>query len=334
MSKQKERMNTLANAGIETGKYFSLELPTGLKPGTKIHVMISEDGSPVITPEKEEKLVHETNDDVMIQQIMEDGYIANSKLYRRWVMAQMFRALNYQRYETKVVYGAYGYSIVKTLKASGYNDYVKEQYPYFYQFTMMKDELEQLLKLQYSDQMYFCERAKFFTKEVVIATCEDYLTKLQKYVANLPTKEVAGRSSKFVFGRRIYMEDMERELYAPVKNYIRIMSAARSLLEFNRAYVQFMNHMYSLPVDTPKAKAWKDAFKGAGAYYTCKNLILYHDCKVTGVYGTATDHVRYLEGKLHEYQGEGWRMFAFMNKLIEDNLFDFKRRMEEIYRNK
>jgi hypothetical protein len=37
-----------------------------------------------------------------------------------------------------------------------------------------------------------------------------------------------------------------------------------------------------------------------------------------------------LKRKLNEYRGEGWRMFAFMKKVIEDNNFNFDRRMEEI----
>lgn len=31
------------------------------------------------------------------------------------------------------------------------------------------------------------------------------------------------------------------------------------------------------------------------------------------------------------YKGEGWRMFALMKKVIEDNSFDFDKRMKEIY---
>jgi hypothetical protein len=41
--------------------------------------------------------------------------------------------------------------------------------------------------------------------------------------------------------------------------------------------------------------------------------------------------MNYLNGKLYEYKGEGWRMFALMKKVIKDNNFDFKKRMEEIY---
>jgi hypothetical protein len=60
---------------------------------------------------------------------------------------------------------------------------------------------------------------------------------------------------------------------------------------------------------------------------------MFHGCgiKVDGhtVYGAAAMSV--LNKKLNEYQGEGWRMFALMKKVIADNKFDFQARMDEIY---
>ena len=91
-----------------------------------------------------------------------------------------------------------------------------------------------------------------------------------------------------------------------------------------------MDKMVSLPYDTPKSKAWVDAYKGNGAYYTCKNLIMFNNCKVDGM-ANRTLSMDILNDKLLEYKGEGWRMFAFMKKLIADNNFDFYKVMEEKY---
>jgi hypothetical protein len=60
---------------------------------------------------------------------------------------------------------------------------------------------------------------------------------------------------------------------------------------------------------------------------------MFHNCgiEVNGhmVYGAAAVNV--LNKRLNEYQGEGWRMFALMRKVIDDNNFDFRARMNEIY---
>ena len=92
--------------------------------------------------------------------------------------------------------------------------------------------------------------------------------------------------------------------------------------------------MIKLPYNTPKNKAWIDAYKGEGAFYTLKNLVMFHDCyiKVDKFdLRTGTEAVKYLNEKLKEYKGEGWKMFALMKKVIDDNNFNFYERMEEIY---
>lgn len=81
---RENRMEALKAANIETGKYFSVTLPEGLKPGSTINVTISEDGSPVIvSPEKKRNSEEES----FLSQICEDGYVRNTRLHRRWVMA-------------------------------------------------------------------------------------------------------------------------------------------------------------------------------------------------------------------------------------------------------
>jgi hypothetical protein len=94
-----------------------------------------------------------------------------------------------------------------------------------------------------------------------------------------------------------------------------------------------MSRMIELPYDTPKSKAWVDAFKGEGAYYTLKNLVMYHDCDII-IEGLRVIHgntaMNYLHEKLIEYRGEGWRMFALMKKVINDNNFNFTKRMVEL----
>ena len=92
--------------------------------------------------------------------------------------------------------------------------------------------------------------------------------------------------------------------------------------------------MIKLPFNTPKSKMWIDAYKGEGAYYTLKNLVMFHNCgikvnKFDARFGA--NAVAILNEKLDEYKGEGWRMFALMKKVISDNGFNFNERMKEVY---
>lgn len=308
----KQRMEMLNNAGINVSKYFTVDLDNG----TKVHLIVDENGN-----------FTQVKNDPIANQIIEDGYVRNTKLHRRFVMAQMFHMLNYVSYDKKY---------------SGYNDYLKKRYGYHYTLTMMLEEVKVLSKLEQRDKESFDERSHFFTKEVVIAVLEDYMGKLEKYVDNLPNRNCKGVPYKRIKGENIFNADLDKKLYVPLKNKLNYVRFAGDYTALYSAMQKFMKDMIKLPYETPKSKVWIDAYKGEGAYYTLKNLVMFHDCTIyTGpanriIYRRfdGAEAVRYLNSKLDEYHGEGWRMFAMMKKVIEDNDFNFNERMEDIYSEK
>jgi len=310
MMNKNERMETLKRAGINTDKYFEVSLDNG----TKIHLIIDENGNP--------KLVNESaKNDPIYNQIIEDGYVRNTKLHRRFVMAQMFNMLNYVSYDGQ---------------CRGYNDCLKNRYGYDYTFKMMLDEIKVLSKLEVRDYESFVERSHFFTKDVVINILEDYLEKLKKYIDNTPDHNCKGIPYKKVKGTNIFNDDLDKKIYYPIKVKILNVKRAKNYTEMYKALANFMKDMIKLPYNTPKSKAWIDAYKGEGAYYTLKNLVMFHNCRIISDKGIdyGINSMAYLRDALDEYSGEGWRMFALMKKVIADNNFDFSKRMREIYSNK
>jgi hypothetical protein len=305
MLNKKERMEKLNKAGINTSKYFTVDLDNG----TKIHLIIDEENG----------VCRQVKDPIM-NQIIEDGYVRNTKLHRRFVMAQMFHMLNYVSYDGKY---------------RGYNDCLKRMYGYGYTLTMMMEEVRVLSKLEVRDKESFDERSHFFTKEVVIAVMEDYLEKLKTYVEALPDRNCKGIPYKKVKGVDIFNADLDKKVYAPVRGNIFRLKYAKNYTEMYRELERFARNIVKLPCDTPKSKVWIDAFKGEGAYYTLKNLVMFHNCTITvpAKYdiGCGNSAISYLRAALDEYKGEGWRMFALMKKVIADNNFDFDARMEEVY---
>ncbi len=301
MMNKNERMEKLNAVGINTGKYFTVALDNG----TQVHLIIDENGNP--------KKV----DDAIANQIIEDGYVRNTKLHRRFVMAQMFHALNYKSWDGR---------------KEGYNEYLK-MYGIGYEFDMMLEEIRILSKLEARDNDTFVERSHFFTKDVIKATMDDYLVELKKYIDRMPNKNCKGVPYKRIKGRDIFVVDIDKKIFAPLRQRIGRVNYASNYAELYRTVRYFMDEMISIPYGAPKSKAWIDAYKGEGAFYTLKNLVMFHGCgiKVDNhvVYGAAA--VSVLNKRLNEYKGEGWRMFALMKKVIKDNNFDFKARMAQIY---
>lgn len=303
MLTKNERMSKLNNAGINTGKYFVLDMGDG----KKVNIIIDANGNPVKV------------EDPIETQIIADGYVRNTKLHRRFVMAQMFQALNYKSYNGM---------------ESGYNAWLARR-SFKYTFDMMLEEIRVLSELEKRDRETFLERSHFFTREVIAQTINDYLEQLQTYVRELPVKNCKGIPYKRVKRHDIFVEDLPKKLYIPVRMAAASVVHARNYGEIYRIVRNFMRTMVKLAWDTPKSKAWVDAYKGEGAFYTLKNLVMFHNCSVedflTGELHSGLEAVDYLNAMLGKYQGEGWRMFALLKKTIEVNNFDFNERMNEIY---
>lgn len=301
MMNKNERFEKLNAMGINTGKYFTVDLDNG----TKVHLIIDENGNP--------KKV----DDAIANQIIEDGYVRNTRLYRRFVCAQMFQALNYVSWNRD---------------ESGYNAWLK-RFDIKYQFDMMLEEIRVLGKLEERDMETFKERSNFFTKDVIVKTMFDYIEKLKASINIKKTYNCKGIPYKKVAGRDIFVDDLDKKIYAPMRNDIFKVQTARNYNEIYKALKTFMSRMITVPYTTTKCKEWIDTYKGEGAYYTLKNLVMFHNCGIMVgykmVYGI--EAVKVLDEKLYEYKGEGWRMFALMKKVIADNNFDFGKRMSEIY---
>lgn len=312
MMKNNERMEKLNNAGVNTSKYFSFELPEGVSPGTTVKIMFDENGKP--------QMVNEAND--VCNQIIENGYVRNTRLHRRWVAAQMFRMLNYKSYDGK---------------KTGYNEALK-RYGYDYTFKMMLEEVRVLSILEREDRESFKERSHFFTQHVVYKVCVDYLHKLEAYVDSLPTKKCKGVPYKRVNGRNIFVADLDKKLYNPLRVIVHSMNT--HFMKYNELYRvlnRFMREMVKLPWDTKKSADWIDAYKGAGAYYTLKNLCLFNNCDLieqNGLISRRLGAETRLKAILDEYKGEGWRMFALMKEVIEYNNFDFYKEMDKKYNNR
>lgn len=321
---KENRVAALKAAGMNTGKYFSISLPEGLQPGAKINITIDENGVPVFDGDENNIKTNSAltpDEKALLNQVCADGYVKNSKLHRRWVMAQMFRMLNYESYDGK---------------RFGYDAYLNDNYGYMYQFDMILEEIRVLGKLQERDVKEFNKRERFFNSYVVLRLMNDYINKLRKYIKKLPVKHCKKVPYKCICGKNIFVDDIYQKVYGPLNTALyRMQDAVKRNESYARLYLKLYNFVrlakqYKLPFETPKCKEWKNAYKGAGSYYTLTNMVKFHNCKANGMYGL--DGVYFIEMLTDQYgEAEYYKLFAFLKKTIKDNHFDFGLRMKEIY---
>lgn len=287
------RIAALKAAGVDTSNYF----PMGEEMVIKVV-----DGVP-------EQV---TDDDPIFSKIAEGGYINHYKLFRRWVMAQMFRTLRYMKES--------GRNFNETLQLTGYE----------YQWRVLENEFYAQSKMEkHGDSVSLLQRKRWFNGEVASGMVDDYQRKLQRYIETELMYRTDSRGTKVykhkckgvpyvrLAGRNIFVADLNTKVYSPLYDLSAKMRTAKSAKELYDLVRKFNNQRKNLRGGVKQSEDFINAFKGSGAYFTMRNLIMFHGARFVGM--NENKSLLYMEAKAEEYRTEGWRMMGVMKQLIADS---------------
>lgn len=280
-----ERMEALKNNGVNVGKYFTLVVNEDIPAGTKINISI--EGNEVA------------------QKILESGYVKNTRLHRRFVAAQYFKMLE---------------------SREGWNAYLNKNYGYMYTIDMMIEEVRVLSKLEKEDKSTFNERKQFFTMEVVRKVLVDYMGDVIKYLRSLHVKNCKGNGYVTIKGYgNVFCFDVDSNVIEPIRRAIEMCCNCNSYAEMYIMMAAMRKAMIKLPYDTKKSKHWVNAFQKEGAFYTLKNLLMFHDVELYwdgAFYDSGEASMVALNALVPDY--EGYQMNALLKATIDANHFNFK----------
>lgn len=289
----KNRIEMLKANGVDTGRFFTLIVGEDIKAGTRIN--ISFEGNEVVSE--------------IAKDIRESGYVKNTRLWRRWVAAQYMRMLH---------------------SDLGWSGYLAKHYGYMYQFDMMLDEVRVLAHLEREDAATFNERKQFFTMDVINRVFENYFSDMVNFITKLPKKKCRGRDYVTIKGYGdVFVDDITERIELPVRDAICFCHESHDYCELYNNMKHLKERMIVLPYDTKKSRVWIDAFQRAGAFYTLKNLVLFHGVELyynEAFYDCGDDSMKALDTIVQNY--EGYRMHALLKKTIEMNNFNFARSCE------
>lgn len=283
--KAQRRIDALRAAGVDVSNFFAM--------GDNMIVKVT-DGIPSLV----------TDDDPIFTEISQGGYIRHYRLFRRWVMAQMFRNLRLMQ--------LYGHDLTATVNRHGYE----------YQWSMVEKELlDQYKMAKHGDTECFNERNAWFNKTVVNGMALDYVNELRKYVDGITVHKSKGREYKRLAGGRVYLDNIESTFFTPVieavSDIVNNSPTPQALYENVRHFNEVRYHFRR---DAPEMSGYFiDAYKGSGGYFTCKNLILFHGCRVHNLSQEQSLAELETANTENSRQMQGWRMIGFMKELIHDN---------------
>ena len=255
-------------------------------------------------------------DDDIEASIREEGDVEGKGLWRRWVMGQMFRALN---------------------STGGYDKYYSIL-PYDYSWKTLMDELKAQSKIKDPAQLEI--RRRFFNKDAVIGMLNHYAKILRKLPKNIGTKKCNGTPYVHIpYVGKFFVHDINA-FSKKVKDVV--IPNVKTASDPDELYIilkGFVKNMIPLPSNTRKSQAWRNAFMGAGAYYTLDNLIRFHNCviwaskytepflsnghKVYNVPLSKEKSLSVLDQMSVAYRADFYKLFALMKATIENNDYNY-----------
>ena len=305
ITKAKERIEALKAAGVDVSNLFAMQ---------------GANGEEMIAKYSGARLDVLDENDPIFNAIRESGDIPNRKLFRRWVMAQMFRMLYA---ETNPEHCRTSYSA--KLHRLGYN----------YQWTMLENELHAQWKMfKHNDIRNFTDRNRWFNKDVAVEMANEYTNLLNEYIDTLPTRTCKKVPYKRINGKNIFVSDIYNKVIKGVYRALTVMLDARTPEQLYKAVVLFNQSRVKLPHNTNQHKSWIDAYKGSGAFFTLQNMIRFHGCILRGKNGrmlSKEKSLAYLDDYAEECgkSKEGYKMLGMLRQALKDNHIDINAKFQE-----
>ncbi len=293
--KAQERIETLRKAGVDVTGYFAMN---------DEQIVRIEDNVPHYVED----------DDPIFATIAEQGYIGNYKLYRRWVMAQMFRMLRDME--------EWNWNMTKLIQSHGYE----------YSWKMVEKELRDQYKMyKHGDMQSYYERNYWFNKDVVMGMARDYMEKLYKYVDGLTVRRCKGEPYKTIRGTHFFTNEIHEKVHMPIMRRIEAVNKAKTPQELYEAVRRLNLYRVQLHWGVKLPEIFINAYKGAGGFFTMKNLIMFHGCRFfEGGKKLSVDRsLAALDSYTSDYKTEGWRMIGVMKELMDKNNVSIRQKQKE-----
>ena len=314
-TKAQMRLEALKAAGVDTSKYFPLGDDQLIKIENGAAVPVDMDDATI---------------DAVGKQIVEGGYVSNWKLFRRWVMSQMFHMLRDMDKN--------GRTFNEVLQHKGYE----------YQWRMLENELYAQMKMcDHKDYENVKARNRWFNGVVAHDMAIDYISKLRSYIDDkciyTVKKDKDGNKKKTykhtckgnpyirLQNENIFVDDLERKVYTPLRDLANKMGAVPTYKELYDAVREFNKNRKHLAWETKMSDAFINAYKGSGSYYTMRNLIMFHGARFLKSRRKMSEanSLKELESKAKSYDEQGWRMLGVLKQLIIENDIDIQGKINE-----
>lgn len=292
------KIEALRAAGINTSNLFAIQNTNG-----QFQVGCNESGQCVILDDN----------NPIFNAILKNGTIPDRRLFRRWIMGQVFHMLTDTDYNGKV------FGFTKVLSNKGYK----------YQWNMVIEELRVQVKLYETDQENYLERNRWFNRSIAVKMAKDYIEMIKDMAEKAKIRKCKGVPYVKLHKYNVFIKDLEEKVYKPLNKALSSIRNSKTPKSLHRAVENFYKFISEICLtnDMKQSKDFQDAYKGAGAFYTLKNLILFHGCVFSGM--NEKKSISNLNKMTADAEMEGYKLFGVMKEFLKDNNIDIAQKQAE-----
>lgn len=297
-SKAELRILALEKAGVDTHNYFAV---TGME---NVIARFEPNGALAIVRDDDAIFDNDT-----YREIIASGHIPSPQLFRRWVMSQMFHIFANEIRNPRRTFD-------EQLKYKGYE----------YSWKMVVEEMRVQAKLFKVDADSFVERNHWFYKDVCFSMAVHYIDTVERLLATRKVRKCKGKPYKTLSGVNMFVEDIEKHFLPTLRKSAQAIHDAENPSDVYKALVKFNSKRLKLWWSTPLCDRFVDAYKGSGAYFTMKNLVLFHGCTFCTL--TKEQSIEHLNNFL-VLNISGNAMINALRSLISENGIDINAKIAE-----
>lgn len=245
-----------------------------------------------------------------INAITEYGTVPNRKLFRRWITAQVFHGI---------------------ASWKGFTQSIHDK-GFWYQWRMLADELLTQSKLYIKDEENYTMRHKWFNQQTVAEICYAYYNNFVEFVEKQGRHNDKQGNPFIKIGNKKYLLSDIDELKANMSKAVCDIKCSNSPSQLHKAYLSFYVLIIKYKNNLKLVSPFISAYKGAGAYFTMRNLILFHGCMFNNL--SQQESLRYLDIISEEHKNAAWRMFGVLREFIDTNNIDIEAKILSWHKNR
>ena len=298
-----EKLAALKKAGVNTDGFFSMK---GANGGDAIARLVNG------------KLEMLDDNDPILAAIREDGEVPDSRLYRRWVLAQIMHMIKWMEDYPNL-------SFVDCMAFRG---------GYEYQWKVLENEFHAQAKMEANgDNENLRMRNMWFDKALALSMFDNYMNELKAQVESYVPRKYNGKPYIRIHGLDYPLDEIDKKLYSPAASLKRLIANANSSQDLWLAVKRINLLKVKLRSKAKMSKEFIDAYKGCGSYYAMRNLLMFHGMKmkVSGLDLMGRYALKHLDAKAvkYSYSCEGWRLLGMLKELMSYNNFDIRKKLTE-----